>query len=271
MGSTPSNGALKRHLRRLRKHLSWMVVAVGGQLCCRFLLPRDQLRSATDLAGNFLQTFGGIYGIVVAFAIYVEWQQLNETQVTIEREAVALEELFRLLHWMSGWRGRDRALERFAGYASDASHSSVVVASQLIEAQRAQLGETFEDFMSYLPTDPLESRLHDVALELFHELNEARERRRTIAALRLPEGLRWFVFIGGAITVGALWLVYIESEMLQAVFTAGMTWVVVAISSIIVDLDNPYEGDFVVSWQRFGEAGALMRSIKGRAASPATT
>ena len=73
-----------------------------------------------------------------------------------------------------------------------------------------------------------------LALELFHELNEARERRRTIAALRLPEGLRWFVFIGGAVTVGALWLVFIESEALQAIFTVGMTWVVVAISSIMM-------------------------------------
>jgi hypothetical protein len=248
-----------------------MTVAVAGQLCCRFLLPADQLRSSTDLAGNYLQTFGGIYGIVVAFAIYVEWQQLNETQVTIEREAVALEELFRLLHWLGGWKGRDRALQRFMGYANDASHSSVMVASQLIEAQRASLGETFEEFMSYLPTDPLESRLHDAAVELFHELNEARERRRTIAGLRLPEGLRWFVFIGGAMTVSALWLVYIESEALQAVFTAGMTWVVVAISSIVIDLDNPYQGDFVVSWQRFGEAGALMKSIIDRGDSRTTT
>src|ERR1700748_2973739 len=102
MGSTGPNGALQRHLRRLRKHTLWMVVAITGQWCCRRVLPSDALRSATDLAGNFLQTFGGIYGIVVAFAIYVEWQQLNETQVTIEREAVALEELFRLLYRLEG-------------------------------------------------------------------------------------------------------------------------------------------------------------------------
>jgi hypothetical protein len=266
MGSTPSNGALRRHFRRLRKHLSWMALAVAGQLGCRSVLPADQLRSATDLAGNFLQTFGGIYGIVVAFAIYVEWTQLNETQVTIEREAVALEELFRLLHWLSGWSGRERALERFIGYATDVAHNSPAGASRIIDSQRAALAETFEDFMSYLPEDPLESRLHDGAIGLFHELNEAREHRRTIAALRLPEGLRWFVFIGGAITVSALWLVFIEAEVLQAVFTAGMTWVVVAISSIVVDLDNPFQGDFVVSWQRFGEAAALMKAIMQRRA-----
>jgi hypothetical protein len=264
MGSTPSNGAVRRHLRRLRKHLTWIALAVAGQLCCRFALPAEGLRSATDVAGNFLQTFGGIYGIVVAFAIYVEWQQLNETQVTIEREAVALEELFRLLYRLKGWEGRDGALERFVAYAKDASQGSASDAARLMEAQRAVLTDTFEAFMSYLPTDPFESRLHDGAIGLFHELNEAREHRRTIAALRLPEGLRWFVFLGGAFTVSALWLVYVESEALQAIFTAGMTWVVVAISSIVVDLDNPYQGDFVVTWQRFGEAAALMQSIDSR-------
>lgn len=252
--------ALKRHLRRLWKHLSWMALAVLGLWTCHIVLPKEDLRSATDLAGNFLQTFGGIYGIIVAFAIYVEWQQLNETQVTIEREAVTLEELFRLLNWLRGWEGREAALSCFARYALHASNGTAMEAADM-NAARSALAKTFVDFIAYMPANAFEERLHGSALTLFHELNEAREHRRTIAALRLPEGLRWFVFIGGAITVGAMWLAFIDSEKLQAIFTAGMTWVVVAASSIVVDLDNPYEGDFVVSWRRFAEAAALMQAI----------
>jgi hypothetical protein len=82
-----------------------------------------------------------------------------------------------------------------------------------------------------------------------------------VANLRLPLAMRWFVLLGGAINVGALWLVWLESEALQALFTAGMTWVVVAASSIVLDLDQPYSGDFVVNWGRFHEVARHMAEL----------
>jgi hypothetical protein len=125
--------------------------------------------------------------------------------------------------------------------------------------ERELLDRALGEYLEYLPEDPREQRFYDDGVQLFRQVNEAREHRETVAALRLPRALRWFVFIGAAISVCTLWLVWIESEVIQALFVASMTWVVVAASTLVLDLDDPYAGDFVVHWRRFHSVAEYMR------------
>lgn len=252
---------LRRHLRRFKKHGAFMFVAVCGQLACRSIVAESTLRGASDLAGNFLQTFGGMYGVIIAFIIYVVWQQHNETQVTVEREAVALGELFRLLSWFPSWPERDQVRESLVRYARSVPLRNEPRFSGTVPEEGSVLERSYATFLDYAPAEGHEQRLYDTALARFHELNEVRERRLTVAALRLPEALRWFVYIGGAITVCTLWLAWIESEALHALFTAAMTWVIVAAASIVADLDSPFSGDFIVDWYRFHEAAEHMEGL----------
>ena len=252
---------LRAHLHRLVKHLKWISVAVAGAMASRYLLPIDMLRSANELGGSFLQTFGGMYGVIVAFAIYVTWGQLNETQVAIEREAVTLLELYRILGWFTTWLERDTVRTRLVEYAVTVpkSHRANAPAEKFDEHR--VIDASMAKFLNHAPGTPAEERLHSLALDLFHELNECREHRVTVSSLKLPLGMRWFVFIGGAITVGSMFFVWVDSALIQALFTAGMTWVVVAAASIVVDLDDPYTGDFIVNWQRFNETARLMELV----------
>lgn len=249
------------HLRRLIRHLKWISIAVAGTLICRHLLPIDMLRSANELGGSFLQTFGGMYGVIVAFAIYVTWGQLNETQVAIEREAVTLLELYRILGWFTTWLERDTVRSRLVEYAVTVPRSHRPnAASEKFDEHRV-IDASMAKFLNHAPGSESEERLHSRALDLFHALNECREHRVTVSSLKLPLGMRWFVFIGGAITVASMFLLWADSALIQALFTAGMTWVVVAAASIVVDLDAPYTGDFIVNWQRFNETARLMELV----------
>jgi hypothetical protein len=124
----------------------------------------------------------------------------------------------------------------------------------------ALLGAAFSAFLAYRPSTPEEERFWPMALDLFHELNEAREHRITAARLRMGEGLRGFVVIGGFFTVMTLWLMEMDSFVMHATLTALLTWVVVASASIVFDLDDPYTGDFIVNWRRFREAADRMSS-----------
>ena len=253
--------AIRGHLHRLIKHLKWISLAVAGAMLCRHFLPLDMLRAANELGGSFLQTFGGMYGVIVAFAIYVTWGQLNETQVAIEREAVALLELYRILGWFTTWLERDTVRMRLIEYAVAVprSHSSTV-SSEKFDEHRV-IDASMAKFLNHAPGSASEERLHSRALDLFHELNECREHRVTVSSLKLPLGMRWFVFIGGAITVGSMLFVWVDSAVIHGLFTAGMTWVVVAAASIVVDLDDPYTGDFIVNWKRFNETARLMELV----------
>lgn len=261
MRGDPNRTWWQRHARRFRKHIGFITLAVLGQVLVRSVVPEALLRGANEVGGNFLQTFGGMYGIILAFAMYVVWQQHNETQVAVEREAVSLGELHRILGWFSNWPGRDAVRASLKRYATLVPET---LGHEPTDAERRLIAAGLTEFLGHTPGTPVEERLFEPALQLFHELNEAREHRITIARLRLPEGLRWFVYLGGALAVGTLWLLYVEAWEVQVLFTGVMTWVVVATVSIIIDLDDPYAGDFIVDWKRFREAAAQMEAPSSR-------
>lgn len=220
------------------------------------------LQGATNVGGNFLQTFGGMYGVIVAFAIYVTWGQHNETQVAVEREAVILAQLYRVLGWFASWPDRSTVRDRLLGYARAVPLSNGDPKALALASDHQLLDQSLAVFLRHTPSAPAEERLHSTALNLFHDLNVAREHRITVSGLRLPEGLRWFVFIGGAITVVSMELLWVESVVMQSVLVAFLTWVVVAAASIMIDLDDPYTGDFCVDWNRFHEAARLMEATQ---------
>ena len=231
------------------------------ELLVRLVVPTDMLRSANELGGTFLQTFGSMYGVIAAFAIYVTWGQHNDTQMAIEREAVTLLELYRILGWFTTWLERDVVRTRLREYAEAVPRThSLKPSSEKFDEHRV-IDVSMAKFLNHAPGSATEERLHGRALDLFHELNEAREHRITVSGLHLPEGLRWFVFIGGFITVASMFLVWVDSATMHCLLTAGMTWVVVAEVSIVTDLDDPYRGDFIVDWSRFSETGRLMAQL----------
>ena len=247
-----------RHVRRVLKHGAWILISIGILSLSRRLIPEAVLRGATDVGGNFLQTFGGIYGVIVAFAIYVTWGEHNETQVAIEREAVALIELYRILAWFPSWADRSTVREHLHRYALCVPLAHARHPPRDAVDEHGLLDLSLAAFLRHAPATPGEERLFSHALELFHQLNEARGHRVTVANLKLPEGLRWFVFLGGAVCVGTMDLLWIDSFAMHAVLVAGMTWVVVAAASITLDLDDPFTGDFIVDWVRFQTTAAQM-------------
>ena len=255
-----------RHLRRIRKHGAWLAISLLVLWASRHLIPEAALRSATDVGGNFLQTFGGMYGVIVAFAIYLVWTQHNDTQIAIEHEATALVELYRVLGWFPSWPTRDTVRASLREYARDVPTAYQAGAPH--HQERVVLERDLGAFLSHPPSGDTEERLYQTAIDRFHELNQARGHRVTAAKLRMGEGMRWFVYIGGGITVAGLELVWVDSFPLHAAFVAGLTWVVVAAASIVIDLDDPTSGDFIVDWSHFTHAAAAMEQAQCPAASP---
>lgn len=259
---------LKRHLRRLIKHGGWIALSIWILYAVDRIIPESTLRGAIEVGGNFLQTFGGIYGIIVAFAIYVTWGEHNDTQVAIEKEAVSLIELYRVLAWFPTWNERGAVRQQLHRYALAVPLAHQPNGKSSDAEEHLMLDKSLASFLNHPPGSPSEERLFGHALSLFHELNEAREHRVTVANLKLPNGLRWFVFIGGAICVGVLDMLYVESFAMHAALVSGMTWVIVAAASITLDLDDPYTGDFVVNWARFHKTAKLMEVTECNGATP---
>src|ERR1700758_2113688 len=82
------------------------ILSVVGLLAFRAVMPFADLRASTDAVGNYLQTVGGIYAVLLAFVVYVVWGQYNDARNYLDREATALVDLHRT---SSGLPPRTRA------------------------------------------------------------------------------------------------------------------------------------------------------------------
>src|SRR6185436_13366627 len=90
---------MPRWLRTLF-HLSPVValvsaISVAGLVVFRAIAPLDALHAAANELGNYLQTVGGIYAVLLAFVVYVVWGQFNDARGYLDREATALVDLHR--------------------------------------------------------------------------------------------------------------------------------------------------------------------------------
>jgi len=70
-------------------------VAVAGLYLARRLVSLEHLRESNEVAGNYLQTLGTIYAVLLGFVVIVVWQQFNDARTYVEREANELLDLFR--------------------------------------------------------------------------------------------------------------------------------------------------------------------------------
>ncbi|HZN94618.1 MAG TPA: hypothetical protein VFB81_18010 [Myxococcales bacterium] len=255
--------AAVRHLGRVKRHGSWMISSIVLLWVLeRYLhLPERFPEGATDVGANVLQAFIGIYGLVLAFAVFITWGQHNDTQVAVEREAVLVGELYRLLSWFDRWPGREAAREHLRKYAHGVpgTYANGYPVGSLPE--REHIEALFSALLNYRTPSPTEERLWNKALDLIHDLSQTREHRITTASLRLPWGLRWFSILGGAMVAVSCALLHVEPFGLHVFFQALLTWVVVAAVSIVLDLDDPYTGDFVVDWARFEQAAERMECL----------
>src|SRR5262245_16020940 len=60
--------------------LAAIVLSIAGLVAVRSLVPADVLRETNDVAGNYLQTVGTIYAVLLAFVVFVVWQQFNDAR-----------------------------------------------------------------------------------------------------------------------------------------------------------------------------------------------
>src|SRR5512133_434525 len=75
-----------------------IAISVAALWVARHFVPAEWFRANNEVAGNYLQTLGTIYAVLLAFVVFVVWQQHNEARDAVEREANELADLHRVLY-----------------------------------------------------------------------------------------------------------------------------------------------------------------------------
>src|SRR5262245_17615621 len=161
--------------------------AIAGLALVRFVVPIQKLEANNDVAGNYLQTLGTIYAVLLAFVVFVVWSQQNEAEKVIAREANELADVVRIVR-AAGEPCRSRAMEAACAYVREViDHEWQAMAHGSGTPEAARLIEAIWSTVEAIPThSPREQALYSEALARFNDFNNARTDRLQSSRTRMP-------------------------------------------------------------------------------------
>jgi hypothetical protein len=229
--------------------LGAMAVAVAGLWGFRWLIPQEALQASNAEVGNYLQVLGTIYAVLLAFVVFVVWQQFDVARGLVEREANEIADLYRSSEGLPVAE-RSRLRQHLAGYVDAVLDQEWTAMSSGEEAVIARTGAHLDRAWAALhecaPATDCEHTVWSDALARLNDLSDLRADRLTSARTRIPLALKFLLYSGAVTTVASMWMLAVDRFVIHAVITAALAGAIAHVIYLIGDLDNPFDGDWQV-------------------------
>jgi ABC-type multidrug transport system fused ATPase/permease subunit len=243
--------------------LASMALSLAGLVFVRWLAPAPWLHANNEVAGNYLQTLGTIYAVLLAFVVFVVWQQHNDMRGALENEANELSDLDRIMQaFPETSQARLRACVSAYCQAVVGEEWTAMAHGRASKAAEQALEDIWRVLAVFAPGTAREEVLYAQALARFDDLSNARSHRLHCSRLRLPPTLWLLLLTNGGLVTGSMWLFGLESFWAHALMTAALTGSIAFVLYLIADLDNPFWGSWRVSTEPFHQALARRQSAE---------
>ncbi len=227
--------------------IACVIVALIGLVAVRSVLPPEVLEPSNDVVGNYYQTLGTIFAVLLAFVVFVVWSQFNDARGAVVEEAKDLEDLLRLARGLSA-PVASRLSGKVQAYIRTVIDEEWAEMAQGRESARAAqvLEELGNDLLTLDPAPGREEAVYGEALARFNELSDARSRRLLHSRARMPGSLWALLIVGSVVTVGSMYLFSVKSLTIHALLTGAMAGTIGFVLYLILDMDNPFWGDWQI-------------------------
>ena len=218
-------------------------LAVGGTIVVRRRTRLKQLTENNEVAGFKFAVVGVIYAVLLAFAVFVVWEQLTAAESDVVREAGSAVNLYRLVGGMDVENERNvrTLITRYLETAIADDWPAMESGAGSATATRA-LNALYAGVLGYQPADGRQEAILAGALHELSELTEAR-RERLLKASTVVPGVIWFGLItGGFITIAFTWFFGTKNLRAQVLMTGGLSLLVCSGLLIILAVDHPFGG-----------------------------
>ena len=224
-----------------------MALAVGGLVVFRGVAPFEVLRKSNDVVGNYLQTLGSIYAVLLAFVMFVVWTQFNDARANVDREANELMDLFRTSRGLpEPTRGQVQASAVAYAMQVVGREWDAMACGGRLDSGPGTLEAMWESVHAAEPNEEPERSLYREVLKRLDDLSDARSSRLTSTTTSIPTALRILLYTGAVSTVGSMYLFAVESLAVHAVMTAALAGAISHVLYVIEDLDNCFDGHWQV-------------------------
>ncbi|MDB4954639.1 MAG: hypothetical protein JWO36_2208, partial [Myxococcales bacterium] len=224
-------------------------LSVVGLLAFRQLVPFSDLAGSTNEVGNYLQTVGGIYAVLLAFVVYVVWGQFNDARGYCDREAAALVDLHRTASGLPA-ATRDDIQKTLRNYLDAVVTDEWDAMARGDEATMERVGERLDHVWLAIhqckPNSECQHTVYGEVLSRFNDLMDLRTSRLSSGRAHIPVAMKILLYTGAIIVIGSMYLLAFERVWIHALVTAALAGAIAHVLFLIVDLDDAFAGDWQV-------------------------
>ncbi|HEX6795533.1 MAG TPA: hypothetical protein VF304_16930 [Casimicrobiaceae bacterium] len=239
------------------------LLAAAGTAFVRRRMRLSWLAANNEVAGFKFAVVGVIYAVLLAFAIIVVWEELNDAEADVAREAGAATNLYRLAAGIEGEPGLAirRLVTRYLETAIAEEWPAMARGGSSPAANRA-LTAIYAGVVAYRPADMREQAVMSEMLGQLSALTQAR-RERLVKASALVPGIIWAALIVGAVvTIGFTYFFGSRDLRAQMLMTGALTLLICTGLLVILAIDHPFNGGVRV------EPEALVKVLEDFAHEP---
>jgi len=235
-----------------------LLLALAGLYLVQRLVPLRTRESANTAIGAIYAALYVIFGITLAFSLYIGRQEVDEVQQTTEREAGGLENLYQLADQLpQPKRGEIQALdESYLRVVVEEEWPSLEQGGKNQQSTRAEalMDELQESVLAFEPTTDAEQTLYSEGVEIVYAVEEEREIRLLEDRQDVHTYLWYLLVVGGVLTVSHAFFFGTEVLWLHRLSVAALTILVVFLLYATYQVQYPFSGGVRVGSDAYAEA-----------------
>ncbi|MGH6835374.1 MAG: hypothetical protein ACREC9_07455 [Methylocella sp.] len=218
------------------------IAAMCGPVLTHRRIGFHRLASNNEIAGIKFATIGGIYGVLLAFAVVVVWGKFNDAETAVLGEAGASATLYRLAAGPEPEAVATRAaLGNYLRLAIDREWPLMAAERESREVTQA-LGALYAATLRLTENG---AKHPAIFVEMFRQLDAITQARRTRLHLArgIVPGIVWMVlYCGAVLTVGFTFFFGTRNLPAQVMMTGILSVLVFMGLLVIVSINYPFSG-----------------------------
>jgi hypothetical protein len=229
-----------------------VLVALAGLILVHRLVPATHRESYNNVAAPIIVPLSSLLGVLLAFAVFIVWQQFNTAQVTSEEEASKLAAIY--------WHAEELPeSERQQMQELARSYAQVVIEEEWPLMEQGQESSQAWDIVDELrrsvdrfePGTSSEQNLHRQEVTLVDDMMNDRRLRLLQSREGIPTTL-WITLLSGSVPlIGFTYLLGLKNVRAHLLPLAMVTAIIVIGLFAIKSLEYPFSGDTKVKPSAF--------------------
>ena len=229
-----------------------VLISIGGLLAARKWLKTIDLKTQHDIADPYSQFVAMLFAVLLGFMVADAMQRFGEARNTVQSEASALGNVFRLAEGLA-----DAEREKIRDLCTE--YATVVVNDEWPQLQhktdspkaRATYKNLWHEVTTYEPVTQRQSNAQQVMMSAMQELGNNRRMRIEALHAGLPDELWVALILGGVATIIFTYFFGAENLKIQVVMVAIVALVICLNLFLLANYDDPFSGDVQVTPSAF--------------------